>query len=129
MLPASSRISLMTALRFAALALVLLLVSVPVAACFAASAQMSAAEGACCRHMAGQCGAADMPASHSCCQPSARQDQPWVKSERPAPPVLAVIDQAPLAAVFASATADPALLAPQHAPPESPPAFPDTLRI
>ena len=50
--------------------LILLLVScvAPVMACMVPDAQMNAQERACCRTMSNQCGQAEMPASHGCCQ-------------------------------------------------------------
>jgi hypothetical protein len=50
--------------------LVLLLVScvAPAMACMVPDAQMSAQERACCQVMKSQCGQAEMPASHGCCQ-------------------------------------------------------------
>src|SRR6185437_8918409 len=40
----------------------------PAMACALPASQMTATERACCKQMRGRCGAASMPASHSCCR-------------------------------------------------------------
>ena len=51
--------------------LAVLLAALPVVACVLPGAQMTAAEGDCCKKMAEQCGHAGMVKSHPCCQISA----------------------------------------------------------
>src|SRR5215469_18937549 len=46
----------------------LLLLATPIMACLIPAASMTAAERDCCKHMAGECGKANMPQSHPCCQ-------------------------------------------------------------
>ena len=46
----------------------LLLLATPVMACLIPAPSMTAAERACCKRMAGECGKAGMPQSHPCCQ-------------------------------------------------------------
>jgi hypothetical protein len=53
--------------QFAAAVMLLLFFGVSGADCLVPNAQMSAAEKACCRQMAGQCDM-DMAAKHPCCQ-------------------------------------------------------------
>jgi hypothetical protein len=53
------------------LALALLLVALPVAACVLPGAGMTAAEQDCCKKMAERCGHTGMAKSHSCCHISA----------------------------------------------------------
>jgi hypothetical protein len=53
--------------QFAAAVMLLLFFGVTGADCLVPNAQMSAAEKACCRQMAGQCDM-DMAAKHPCCQ-------------------------------------------------------------
>jgi hypothetical protein len=48
--------------------LALLLAALPVMACAVPGAAMTAAERACCKHMANQCGHSGMAKSHGCCQ-------------------------------------------------------------
>jgi hypothetical protein len=48
--------------------LAMLLAALPVMACARPGAAMTAAEHACCKRMAGQCGHSDMAKSHGCCQ-------------------------------------------------------------
>src|ERR1700722_8871914 len=50
------------------LSIVLMWVASPAIACVLPGATLTPAERECCRHMAGQCGRASMPAGHSCCQ-------------------------------------------------------------
>jgi hypothetical protein len=52
-------------------ALALMLAALPVMACVLPGTGMTAAERACCKKMAEQCGHAGMAKSHSCCQPTA----------------------------------------------------------
>src|SRR5579872_7009530 len=48
--------------------LALILSAAPTMACLWPTVTLTAAERACCKHMANQCGHAGMPSSHSCCQ-------------------------------------------------------------
>ena len=61
--------------KFVAAALLLMMFGVPAMACVLPHAQLSEAEKACCREMAGQCGNMDMPNGHSCCQTTVRPQQ------------------------------------------------------
>ena len=49
--------------------LAMLLAALPVMACARPGAAMTAAEHACCKRMAEQCGGSGMAKSHGCCQP------------------------------------------------------------
>jgi hypothetical protein len=56
------------ALQIVAAALMLVLLSQPLAACIATGHTMTAAEHACCMKMASMCESSAMPMSHSCCK-------------------------------------------------------------
>jgi hypothetical protein len=61
-------------------ALVLLVSAAPTMACLMPAATLTAAEQACCKRMADQCGRAGMP-SHSCCQRlSGPEDSTFLKA-------------------------------------------------
>jgi hypothetical protein len=62
-------------------ALVLLVSAAPTMACLVPSATLTAAERACCKQMADQCGGAEMTSSHSCCQRlSGPEDNTFIKA-------------------------------------------------
>lgn len=105
--------------------MVLPLVS-PAMACVLPDAQMTAAERSCCTDMKGQCGAANMPKSHSCC----RQDLPGSGYRSMAYAntgcALAVSHGVALVPVAAVLAQDDGLLGPsifrrEPEPPQSPP--------
>jgi hypothetical protein len=57
--------------KVAVFALAVLFAGLPVMACVAPNAAMTAAERECCKKMAGQCGDMGMAKSHPCCQATA----------------------------------------------------------
>ena len=61
-------------------ALALMLSAVPTMACLLPITTMTAAEHECCKQMAGQCGQAGMPSSHSCCQRLTGPEDNFLKS-------------------------------------------------
>lgn len=71
LLHSGSRIYLVPVPRkFVAALVALIILAPPLLACALPGVQMSDEEKACCRHMADECGSADMPDSHSCCKKS-----------------------------------------------------------
>ena len=71
-MPIGTRLFMLKLLsKVGVLALALVLVALPVAACVLPGAQMTAAEQDCCKKMAERCGHAGMAKSHPCCQMSA----------------------------------------------------------
>lgn len=61
-------------------ALALMLSAVPTMACLLPITTMTAAEHECCKQMAGQCGQAGMPSSHSCCRRLSGPEDSFVKA-------------------------------------------------
>jgi len=57
-----------TARKLGLCVLTLIVFALPAMACLMPGAAMSAAEHACCKHMAEECGSASMSKSHPCCQ-------------------------------------------------------------
>ena len=80
----------------------------PAMACALPASGMTASERACCKQMRGRCGAASMPASHSCCRASSELHQ--VDGTQPqahwTPPDLAMV---PSLAVSCAALLLPAI--------------------
>lgn len=115
----------------AALACVLLL-GAPVLACLAPGEPLSPAEKECCKEMAGECGRADMPTSHSCCKPVVRPQHALIsKTDFFAALHPAVVFELPSGHVAAAnpPSAPWFLLADLHGPPESLSALLPVLRI
>jgi hypothetical protein len=118
--------------QFGAIALLLISCIAPVMACMRADAQMSPQERACCRVMKNQCGAMQMPASHSCCQPSleSNQDEALAANTIVLHPFVAVADRL-TTMVFGGP--NPLFSRwfqyPEHSPPKSPPSAALKLRI
>ena len=101
-------------------------------ACMLPVSTMSDDEQACCREMAGQCGQADMPSSHSCCKTLAGPAQVAVAKSRfelSCRPIVVDLAQqyhdAQLSAQIAAAI--PVFL--DQSPPETSPSSSDILRI
>ena len=67
------------------LSIVLLWVVTPAIACVLPGATLTPAERECCHHMAGQCGQAAMPASHSCCQTKSHHSDALPQASSSAP--------------------------------------------
>ncbi|HKW77329.1 MAG TPA: hypothetical protein VJN64_17485 [Terriglobales bacterium] len=115
--------------QFAGVLMLVLTAGSPVMACLVPGAEMNAAERACCKHMAQQCGSMNMPSSHSCCQTAVRQSGPMLHVERAdvAPQMMAAV----IVTLPTINTADSfhALDAKLHPPPESPPDSSSILRI
>jgi hypothetical protein len=68
--------------KLVVLALTLLLWAMPLMACMLPDASLTVAERECCKDMAGQCDQMHMPTSHSCCQLTVRQSDPYVFCSR-----------------------------------------------
>jgi hypothetical protein len=88
--------------RISAAVLLLGLVAAPAMACLAPSAQLTAAEHACCQRMAHQCGAMRNSA-HSCCRTEIRASAPFLRARvvttlPPISPALPILDPARTAA-------------------------------
>jgi hypothetical protein len=101
-------------------------------ACMLSAGSMSDDEQECCREMAGQCGQADMPSSHSCCKTLAASVQlavvkapfdllhQWIVLDLPrSTSDLQAVTQIGMAF----------LDGPAYSPPETLPLSPDILRI
>jgi hypothetical protein len=65
-----------TAVKFGVLILGLLIGAGPIMACMLPDAEMTAAEKACCREMAGDCGKDMQTSSHSCCKTVVSKENP-----------------------------------------------------
>jgi hypothetical protein len=115
--------------KLAALALALSVWASPVMACMI-SATLTEAERECCEQMAGNCGSSAMPDSHSCCNTTVQQLDPYLANSRfdfsySHPAVIQVLGtdfHAP--AAMAEAQSSQA-----HSPPVSPPETISILRI
>jgi len=68
--------------KFAVFVLALSLFAAPVMACMLPDSSLTDEERDCCQQMAGDCG--QMPASHSCCQITVRDSDPYLVNPRPA---------------------------------------------
>ena len=118
--------------KIGVLLLICLLVGSPVFACMLPGAVTTAEEAACCREMASDCGHADTPSSHSCCQTLSAPDQAAVAKGS-----FKLLQQLnPLYVVQPSFDSVPAVqrvLLPVagigHSPPETPPSSSAILRI
>ena len=117
--------------KFAVLLLALSLFGSPLMACLQPDSTLTDEERECCRQMAGDCD--EMPASHSCCKTTVRENEPYLSHSRlsiSGPPqatlaILPVIQGSDLAeGIFQFAASSDA-----HAPPESPPSRTSILRI
>jgi hypothetical protein len=114
-------------LKLVAVALALLLLGQPIAACMSADQTMTAEEHNCCMKMASMCDASGMPTSHSCCKHSVSPQGVTPYKARNSEAALAVL----------SAEAIPASQMPMlkgdtrfsESPPESPPKISTVLRI
>jgi hypothetical protein len=103
----------------------------PLMACMLPSFAFTEQEQACCRRMAHQCGDREMPSSHSCCKTVGPDRTAVAKSSFK----LAYQAQLLYVAQAISQLAEPpqqalatfAVLG--HSPPETPPSYPDILRI
>jgi hypothetical protein len=109
--------------KMTAMLLAAALLGPPLMACLVSPEQMSAAEMACCKQMAGDCGAG-MSANHPCCQKTVTVHAPALMSV----PISVTRHAATAAAAFDLVTtaqplpADSLVAAgPRHPPPESPP--------
>lgn len=88
----------------------------PTMACLVNSAAMSAAEHACCRHMAGKCGSI----SNSCCKTEIRSATAYVSVTLTSAPPPAIYGAAPITVPSWSAPQQPSFArgAIEHPPPE-----------
>src|SRR5713226_7935297 len=66
--------------KLAALLLTLSIFASPLMACLLPDTAMTDEERECCRQMAGNC--EEMPSSHSCCQPTVRDTDPYLSISR-----------------------------------------------
>jgi hypothetical protein len=120
------------AAKLGAILLVFLMAGAPLMACMLPVNTMSDDEQACCREMAGQCGQADMPSSHSCCKTLAGSVQLAVAKSRFELPYRSLIFDLPLQlhdsqVLNQVATSVPIFL--DQSPPETPPSSSNILRI
>jgi hypothetical protein len=109
-----------------AVAVALLLLAAPAAACVAAGEAMTQSEEECCREMAGDCGKVPMQASHSCCSASVSREQPAKTSSQfsialPVAAMAALVPEQPVCTVAATLV--------DHTAESPPPAYSPILRI
>ena len=104
--------------------LMLLVTAAPVMACLQPNIAMTEAERACCEHMATECGQAQMPASHSCCQRVTAPENllQQAKNSTSADPSFVLIgimpvSQASWASPASSTSASPSFRLDEHGPP------------
>jgi hypothetical protein len=116
--------------KLAALILTLCVWGTPLMACMVSDDALTEAERDCCLQMADKCGSAMMPDSHSCCDTTVQQLDPYLANSRfdssfPHPAVIQ------LAAIDFSAPVRFSLAQPTQAysPPVSPPETISILRI
>jgi hypothetical protein len=118
--------------KLVVLALTLSLWAMPLMACMLPDAPLTAAERECCKDMAGQCVQMKMPSSHSCCQATVLQSDPYVISPRFKQAHVQIF-AAPLVScqdLFVTAAASRFESSAQtHSPPVSPPQTVSILRI
>lgn len=115
--------------QFVAVVVALFMLGMPVMACVTPDRQLTSEERECCKHMAGMCGRASMPSSHSCCKTTIRPtDDATLTATQAIVPVA-------LIALAVNSYSEPAIterglatfVAPS--PPESPPPAITVLRI
>lgn len=119
-----------TAVKFGILALALLIGAGPIMACMLPDADMTAAENACCREMAGNCGA-NMQSSHSCCKTVVSKENPALlasphKVVQPTAVLVALLPAEHLALPQSHGLPQPEQ---SHSPPFSRPSSIQVLRI
>jgi hypothetical protein len=118
---------LSNALKLVAVALGLLLLGQPIAACMSAGETMTAEEHNCCMKMASMCDASAMPASHSCCKHSVAPQGVTAYKARNNEAIFSVLN-----AEVIPASQTPTLKGDtrfSESPPESPPKISTVLRI
>ena len=116
--------------KLAALILALCVCGTPLMACMVPDT-LTEAERECCEQMADKCGSSMMPDSHSCCQTTVQQIDPYLANSRfdlsyshPAAIQLLQTDSCGLAVLTESHC-----LPQEHSPPKSPPETISILRI
>lgn len=119
-----------TAVKFGILMLGLLIGAGPIIACMLPDANMTAAEKACCREMAGDCGK-DMQSSHSCCKTVVSKENPaLLNSSHKAQQTTAVlVALQPSAQIHLPQSNSLPQTEQSHSPPSSPSASVQVLRI
>jgi len=109
-----------------------MLAASPVLACMLPGAMLTAQESACCRKMASQCGQGKMSSSHSCCKTTPAADRDAVaKASFNLSPQLHLLKAAGSQLGFSQSVPQTFLTVTAfgHSPPESPPSFPEILRV
>jgi len=100
-------------------------------ACLLPDTAMTDEERECCRQMAGNC--EEMPSSHSCCQPTVRDTDPYLSASRLpiSAPVQATVAVLPVSEIIGlpDLVSQFVTSSDAHAPPESPPVKTSILRI
>src|ERR1051326_9158301 len=116
--------------KLAALILTLCVWGTPLMACMVSDDALTEAERDCCLQMADKCGSAMMPDSHSCCDTTVQQLDPYLANSRfdstfshPAVIELTAID------FFALVNLSPSRQSQAPSPPASPPETVSILRI
>ena len=115
--------------QLATMLLLFVLFGYPAMACLTRDTEMTAAERECCTRMAHQCGAMNMPASHSCCKTEVRRPNSMLRvaSAHLVPPAASERVASDLATPPVSH--DEFSVFELHALPESPPESSSVLRI
>jgi hypothetical protein len=120
------------AAKLGAMLLVFLMAGAPLVACMLPVSTMSDDEQACCREMAGQCGQADMPSSHSCCKTLAGAVQVAVAKSRFELSCQSMVFDLPQPHHDGQVSAQVVAVTPvflDQSPPETPPSSSNILRI
>ena len=121
---------MISARKFAAFLLALVICGSPALACLAPGADLTPAERDCCEQMAQQCGQMDnMPASHSCCRTNIEQPNAMILAKQSVLPPVALGLVTVLEVTATPELSREAVWISFHAPPESPPAQISVLRI